>query len=224
MLTAASTDSTQRIVLHDISWNTFEQMLAEMGNRRSARLAYYQGMLEIMSPSPRHERINRLLERFLLVLTEELGLEVCALGSTTWKKEQLAGVEPDACFYIQNELIVRTIEQRGREVDLSQDPPPDVIVEVDIASSSEPKFAIYAALKVPEIWLYRSEKLEVYHFDGTSAGYRKFRQSLAFPGIEIQQLMRFIKMASVRGPNATVQELRVWVREQIRQRPGDEPL
>jgi Uma2 family endonuclease len=219
MLTAASTDSTQRIVLRDISWNTFEQMLAEMGDHRSARLAYYQGMLEIMSPSPRHERINRLLERFVLALTQELAIEVYALGSTTWKIEPLAGVEPDSCYYIQHESAIRALEQQDREVDLACDPPPDLIIEVDIAGSSRPKFAIYTALKVPEIWLYRDEKLEIHHFDG--APYRQRQQSLALPGLRIaNEFERFVQLARVRGQNAAEQELRVWVREQIQQRPG----
>ncbi|BAC90899.1 Uma2 family endonuclease [Gloeobacter violaceus] len=223
MIATPSTDSTQRVVLHDISWNTFEQMLAEMGDHRSARLAYFDGTLEIMSPSPRHERINRLLERFVLALTQELALEVYALGSTTWKIKPLAGVEPNSCYYIQHESAIRALAQQNREIDLTCDPPPDLIIEVDIASSSRPKFAIYTALKVPEIWLYRDEKLEIYHFDGTA--YRQHQQSLALPGLRIaDDFARFVQLAQALGQNAAERELRTWVRDQVQRRPGGGPL
>ncbi|AGY59380.1 Uma2 family endonuclease [Gloeobacter kilaueensis] len=213
MVTTLSTDPTQRIALQPISWETFEHLLAELGDRSSTRLAYYRGVLEVMNPSSKHEQVNRLLERFVITLSEELGLEIYALGSTTWKLEPLAGVEPDSCFYIQNEAVIRAIVQQNREVDLNQDPPPDLIVEVDIASSSAPKFPLYAALQVPEIWLYRSGRLEIHQFDGTS--YQPSLQSRAFAGLPIAQLPVFLQMADERGHNATIQQLRTWIHRQL---------
>lgn len=216
MVTTLQTGTTQRIELHNISWETFEIMLKEMGDHRSVRVAYYRGVLELMSPSSKHERANRLLERFIVAITEALELEVCSLGSTTWKKDQMAGVEADSCFYIQNEPAVRAVEQQNREVDLTQDPPPDLVIEVDVTSTSQPKFAIYAVMQVPEIWLYRSEKVEVYRF--SISGYQRSEESLAFPGIQVGELSRFLKMGDTRGHNATVREMKNWLRGQLRAR------
>lgn len=216
MVTTLQAGTTQRIELHNISWETFEAMLEEMGDHRSARLAYYRGVLELMSPSSKHERVNRLLERLIVAITEALELEVYSLGSTTWKKDQLAGVEADSCFYIQNEPAIRAVEQQNREVDLSQDPPPDLVIEVDITSTSQPKFAIYAVMQVPEIWLYRSEKVEIYHL--AISGYQRSLESLAFPGVQVSELAHFLKMGDARGHNATVREMRSWLRGQLQAR------
>ena len=91
------------VVLHHVTWQTYQALLSDMGEHRSARLAYHRGTLEIKMPSKLHELINRLLERMITTLTEELGMTVLSLGSTTFDSEELEqGVEPDSCFYIQN--------------------------------------------------------------------------------------------------------------------------
>ena len=141
------TFSEQRVVLRNISWQTFETMLAEMGNDRASRMAYDRGTLEIMTPLLPHEYWNRLIERLIFVLGEELNLEILPTGSTTLKREHLRrGAEPDSSYYIRNEARVRN----KIAIDLSNDPPPDLVVEVDLTSSSLDRFQIYASLGVSE--------------------------------------------------------------------------
>lgn len=106
---------TQRVTLQNVSWQTYQALLADAGNHRSSRLAYDRGVLEITMPSDLHEFIKHLLERFIIALTEELNLKVRGVGSVTLDREDLAqAVEPDAGFYIQNASCIR-----GRVIDLT---------------------------------------------------------------------------------------------------------
>src|SRR5438132_5726793 len=126
------TRPTQRVILHGISWQTYKRLLAELGDQRASRLAYDQGVLEITMPSDRHETHKKLLERMIETLTEELNLPAKSFGSTTLNRADLErGAEPDSCYYIQHVGQIA-----GRQIDLTTDPPPDLVIEVDISSSS----------------------------------------------------------------------------------------
>ncbi|UBF27070.1 Uma2 family endonuclease [Kovacikia minuta CCNUW1] len=159
---ASRKPETQRVALHNISWQTYQAMLADMGNHRSSRLAYDHGVLEITMPSDLHEFIKHLLERIITALTEELNVKVRGVGSVTLDREDLEqGVEPDAGFYIQNASRIR-----GRTLDLINNPPPDLVVEVDITSSSTRRLNIYKSLQVPEVWRCTARKLEIKQLKG----------------------------------------------------------
>jgi len=123
----------EKVILSNVSWQEFEHLLAEMGDTRAARIAYDRGILEIIMPLPEHEYFKEVIADLVKDLAEELELDYESLGSTTWKRQDLlAVVEPDNCFYIQNESLIR-----GRlDIDLSQDPPPDLALEIDITSKS----------------------------------------------------------------------------------------
>ena len=138
------------VVLHNVSWQTYQALLADMGEHRATRLAYDHGILEIKMPSKLHELINRLLERIITTLTEELGMNVLPLGSTTFNRQAQA-VEPDSCFYIQNSDRVNL--EDNEPLDL----PPDLVVEVDITSSLRSRLNIYKIMGVPEIWRYNRQ-------------------------------------------------------------------
>jgi len=149
--------TTQRVILENVSWETYKQLLAEMGDRRTSPIAYNQGMLEIIMPSDRYETYKQLLERMVNTLTEELNLRVKGFASTTLNREDLRkGAEPDSCYYIQNVDRIR-----GRTVDLAIDPPPDLVIEVDITSYYRRRFEIYKQLWVPEIWRYLKQTVRI---------------------------------------------------------------
>ncbi len=98
----------QRVLLENISWQEFEDILTEIGDHRGSRLAYDKGTLEIMMPLPEHEDDKEIVSDLLKALLEELDVEFRTLGSTTFKNQQTAqGLEPDQCFYIQNEALIR---------------------------------------------------------------------------------------------------------------------
>ena len=98
----------QSILLKDVSWQQFEGILEELGEKRASRIAYDKGVLEIMSPLPEHEINKVFLTNFVEILLEELDIEFLPLGSTTFKNQLMSqGIEPDNCFYIQNEAAIR---------------------------------------------------------------------------------------------------------------------
>ena len=143
----AKSSAEQRVVLHNVRWETHERLLAEQADSSAPRFTYHRGELEIMSPSPEHERVNRRLAQLVLALTEEMGVEAKDLGSTTFRREDLErGFEPDSCFYIENEGLIYGKDRP----DLSVDPPPDLVIEIDITSPSISKLPIYAQMGVPE--------------------------------------------------------------------------
>ncbi|MEO1095122.1 MAG: Uma2 family endonuclease [Cyanobacteria bacterium J06638_28] len=202
--------SETRIVLTGISWKTYERLLEETGESRNQRFAYDDGALEIMVPLAGHEEPTRLFDSFVAVFVDELNLELRSLGSLTMKNpQQQKGLEPDCCFYIQNEAAVRGVES----LDFEDHPPPDLVVEVDNSNASLSKFPIYTALKIPEIWRLQRGILTIYLLNDAQEAYQAVEQSLAFPQLPVRELPQFMKRAKVIGQRAAVRELAQRVRE-----------
>lgn len=197
-----------RVVLYKISWQQFENLLANLGESRSARVAYDRGALEIMTPLPEHEYYKDTIGDAVKDIAEVLEEDYESLGSTTWKREiEKAGVEPDNCFYFQNEAKIR-----GKlQFDLNQDPPPDLVLEIDITSKSLDRFPIYARLGVPEIWCYDSGELKIYQLDGEN--YLEVETSSIFPTLPIRELPSLIETHRSAGRRSLRQAVREWARE-----------
>ncbi len=200
-----------RVVLQNISWQQFENLLKDLGDHRAARLAYDGGTLEIMTPLPEHEYYKEVIGIAVQDIAEELELDYESLGSTTWKREsRLAGVEPDNCFYFQNEALIR-----GKlEFDLTQDPPPDLVVEIDLTSKSLNRFPIYARLGVPEIWCYDTGELKIYQLQ--NGDYGETQISLVFPNLAVKEIPRLIEQNRSAGRRAIRKAVRAWVKEQYK--------
>ncbi|MEC4805713.1 MAG: Uma2 family endonuclease [Jaaginema sp. PMC 1079.18] len=197
-----------RVVLHNISWQQFENLLVDLGESRAARVAYHDGSLEIMTPLPEHEYYKEAISIAIQDIAEVLDQDYESLGSTTWKREiKKAGVEPDNCFYFQNEAKIR-----GKlEFDLSQDPPPDLVLEIDLTSKSLNRFPIYARLGVPEIWCYDSGKLKIYQLQNEE--YIEVETSLVFSTLPIQELPALIEQYRPQGRRAIRRAVRAWARK-----------
>jgi Uma2 family endonuclease len=196
------------VLLQNVSWQQFKDILSELGEQRSSRVAYYDGILEIMVPLPEHEYFKSSIGDLVKDLADELGIEYECFGSTTWKKQKgAAGAEPDECFYIQNFPAIR-----GRlDIDLSQDPPPDLVLEIDITSKSLDSLLIYARLGVSEVWRYDRNQLLIYQL--VNERYVETQTSLAFPEFPINSLPNFIKQNLADGRRALRQSFRMWVRQ-----------
>lgn len=204
------TPAESRVVLHNISWETFEALLKETGENRGSRFAYDCGTLEIMTPLLEQESPKIHLERFIVVLAEELNTEIKSAGSTTLKR-QIAnrGIEPDCCFYIQNESAIR-----GKlKLNLETDPPPDLAIEINITSSSVNKLGIYSALGVPELWKYDGKELKFYRLEVEE--YRERDVSLAFPLISVEDMSNFMQQIPIQGEVALLKSFRAWVRDKV---------
>lgn len=208
---AAISRRADRVVLHDISWEQFEKLLVDLGDHRAARVAYDNGTLEIMTPLPEHEYFKEVIGTAVQDIAEELEIDYESYGSTTWRKRiKMAGVEPDNCFYFQNEAAVR-----GRlDLDLSQgDPPPDLALEIDITSKSLDRFPIYARLEVPELWCYDNGELKIYHLHNRE--YLEAVESLAFPRLPIQELPQLIERHRMEGRRTIRRAVREWAKNKI---------
>ncbi|MEH1900774.1 MAG: Uma2 family endonuclease [Nostoc sp.] len=202
-----SMSAEQRTVLHNISWETFEALLRDTGEHRGSRFAYDCGTLEIMTPLFEHENSKSNFSNFILVLAEELEIEIRSAGSTTLKRKiSKRGIEPDTCYYIQNELAIRSKET----LDLENDPPPDLAIEIDITSSSVNKLGIYSALGVTELWRYDGQNLKFYQL--IEGQYVECNFSIAFPLVSVSEISRFIEQSKSMGEIALLKSFRVWVR------------
>jgi Uma2 family endonuclease len=201
----------QRVVLHKIAWETYERLLADNENNSAPRLAYDRGELEIMSPSPEHERFNRRIAQLVLAVAEELGIEAEDLGSTTFRREDLErGFEPDSCFYIQNEGLIRGKDR----IDLAVDPPPDLVVEIDITSPSFSKLPIYAQMGVPEVWRYDGERMTILVLEGPE--HVATNESNALSPVTSNVLTDFVEKCKTVGRTVWLEKVREWVRKQSR--------
>ena len=197
----------QTVILHGVSWETYASLLADHKDRSAPRFAYDRGELEILSPSPEHEKLNRGLALLVEVVAEESGIDVYDLGSTTFKREDLErGFEPDSCFYIQNEERIRGKDRINLEVD----PPPDLVIEIDITSPSLDKLPIYARLGVPEVWRHDSRRTAILRLE--RAGYAESDESMVLPPLTSANLSHFMEGSKSMRRTAWLREVREWMR------------
>jgi Uma2 family endonuclease len=197
-----------RVLLHQVSWQEFESILAELGEHRSTRLSYSQGTLEIVAPLPEHEKAKVTIADLLKVLLDEFDMNWESLGSTTFRSAEMQiGIEPDDCFYIQNH---ETMIGRDR-VDLTIDPPPDLAIEIDITSKT--KLSAYEALQVLEIWRYQNRKLQI---NVLSQGkYIETQFSPNFPDFPvIEGITQFLELSRTSGTRPALKAFRQWIAQQ----------
>jgi Uma2 family endonuclease len=165
-----------KVTIPDISWLEFEAILQELGQRRAARIAYSLNTLEITVPLPEHEVPTDLVCDIVKLILRMTGRRYQPFGSTTFKQQGIAGIEPDACFYIQNHE--RMIGRRKLQAD---DPPPDLAIETDVTSPTT--IAAYQAIAVPEVWIYANGGLKIYVLQ--AGVYIQSKTSPLFPQLPI---------------------------------------
>jgi Uma2 family endonuclease len=193
----------QRVVLRGLSWDGYLQILNALPQARGARLTYDDGVLEITVPLESHEFSGRLIERFIVTLIESMGLKIKTMGSTTMNYPNLKkGAEPDNAYYLQNQPLVK-----GRKVDFSQDPPPDLVVEVDITHTDIAKNQFYSSLGVPEFWRFNGKVWRIYQLQ--EQVYVEVEVSPTFPQVPKERLYTFLAQAKEDEIDA-VRDLRSW--------------
>ncbi|AFZ12583.1 protein of unknown function DUF820 [Crinalium epipsammum PCC 9333] len=199
----------QRVLLKNVSWQMFESILDELGEGRAARISYSQGTLEIMTPLPEHENDKVIIGDFVKAILEELDIEFVSLGSTTFKnKVMVQSVEPDDCFYIKNEAAIRG----KKRIDLTIDPPPDLAIEIDLTYRTQ--FNNYEFLKVPELWRYNGQRLQINILH--NGKYVESQNSHIFSEIPLKETIpQYVEQSKIIGRNATMKAFRTWVKEQL---------
>lgn len=203
-----------RTTLRQIDWPQYQQLLTKMRRDRTARFAYYRGSLEMMNALDEHDRLHRLIESLILVVTQELELAVESYKVPSLIREDLqVGLEPDTAYYIQNAARMR---QRNAIV-LELDPPPDLILDVELSRSALNKFEMYAALGIPEVWRYIGQPgdsflqghLFIHYLDGDR--YREEDHGLAFPFLSASRIEEFLGQSEALGVPTALRNVRDWL-------------
>jgi Uma2 family endonuclease len=199
-----------QIVLQAIPWKLYEA-LRDVEDNWHVRMTYDRGRLELMSPSAAHERIKTQIGQFIGLLTLELDIHRYSLGQTTWKQEKLQkALEADESYYIRNEPRVRDQE----EFDLEVDPPPDLVVEVEVRRSATRRMRRYASLGVPEVWRFKRGVLRAY--ERTPKGeYAEREFSVNLPFLRVADLTPFLTKALGQSETDRCRAFRTWVREKL---------
>jgi Uma2 family endonuclease len=201
----------ERFFLRHVSWETYESLLADHADARSPRFTYCEGMLEIMSPSSEHEELILVMAAIADITAEEQQVEFKGLGSTTFRRPDLKrGTEPDACFYIQNVERIRG----KKEIDLTVDPPPDLVIEIEITSPALAKLPVYARLGVPEIWRHDGRTPRILRLSGDH--YEECDRSGVLPSLTPSVLSEFCEQSKTLTTLAWRRMVRTWAREQAR--------
>ncbi|BAU11969.1 hypothetical protein LEP3755_24930 [Leptolyngbya sp. NIES-3755] len=196
------------VSIHNLSWQDFERLLADLGENRNTRIAYYQGTLEIMSPLAIHKRRHRIIAYIVTTILELQGRDWEDFGSTTLKRPEVAGIEPDTCLYIDNARLV----QGCTDLDLDTYPPPDLAIESDVTSITT--VSAYQAMRVPEIWVYRNQALKISVLDSEreaphSVRYIESSSSPTFPDLPITSLVpQLVQTAIEQGTSRMLRDLR----------------
>ncbi|MGB9178978.1 MAG: Uma2 family endonuclease [Pyrinomonadaceae bacterium] len=194
-LTANAT--AEKHIYYGVSWDTYVQLLEELGDEGNVRLTFNRGALEIMNPKRLHEQITRLIDMVVTLLAFELGLNVDNCGAMTLRVESAQrGGEPDSCFYVANEAAVRGVE----EIDLKIHPPPDIVLEVDITSPSLDKFGLYLAARVTEVWRYDGTRMTFFAL--TEEKYETISHSRCFSHLTPEMLERYLAIGRTQGSTA----------------------
>jgi Uma2 family endonuclease len=176
-LLAANNRAERRFVMRDVPWHVYVSLhdsLEAAGVR--VRMTYYQGVLELMSPSETHEDYKKIIARLLEGYAEEMDIDLNGRGSTTFREEaKERGLEPDECYSV-GEFVGR----------------PDLAIEVAIGRPLIDKLAVYQGLAIREVWVWQNDHL-VIHVLGDD-GYRVSIRSIVLPAIDIALLTSFIQI------------------------------
>jgi Uma2 family endonuclease len=194
-----------RTVLDNVRWETFLE-LVEGRSGSVPRMTYDRGMLELMTPRRQHEQLGCLIGRMVETFSEVRSIEILSCASTTFKRSDLdRAFEPDESYYIAHADEIRPKD----EVDLLLDPPPDLVIEVEITSSAIAKLKLFAAMGVPEVWRHDGTRLTMLARSGD--GYEPIASSIGLPGLTAATIDAFVARRFEMGETALIREFRAAV-------------
>jgi len=179
------------LAFHDVSWDEYEELLQQVGDAPGLRINFDSGSLDVMTISAEHEKYALFINSLIAGIRLRLRMNILAFGSATMRKpRRSAGREPDASFYVQTAPLIGNKVQ----LDFEADPPPDIVVEIDIHHDSRSRFPVYARLGVPEIWRYGGEAMAIYHLseEGEGQQYVEAGASTALPMLTARLLTEMI--------------------------------
>jgi Uma2 family endonuclease len=165
-----------RVVLEGVSWQQYEVLLATLGDDFPAlRLSYLEGTLEIMTTSPLHEELKKMIGMLMEAYFQERRIRFHAIGSATFRKAaRQRGLEPDECYCL------------GQKKEF-----PDLAIEVVLSHGLVDKLEIYRGLGVTEVWIWESDQFAIHHL--RSDGYERLTTSELLPDCDIALLAQWVK-------------------------------
>jgi Uma2 family endonuclease len=204
-MSAVLTPPEQVVLLRNTSWATYQQLLNERGENVSPRFIYDRGLLEIMVLSSEHEQLKSAFSLLCELTLAELGIDVASTASTTFQREDIErGYEADLSFYLAQASRIRTLSR----LDLKTDPPPDLVIEIDITHSSLDKLSVFAATGVKEVWRYRPQNLTIFRLE--DGAYRTMESSEALPGAHQDDILLLIGESLIMPRPTWIQRVREW--------------
>lgn len=203
--------SEQRLMLDSVDWAAYVTIGDALPDRPRLRMTYDRGRLEFMTTSPEHERLKRWLSRLIETIAEEYNLPIAPFGSMTLRRPELdRGLEPDECYWIAHERDVRNPDTG----DPSRDPPPDLVIEIEVSRSALNRMGIYAAMDAPEVWRFDGETFHIHLLQGDRT-YQEAEASPTFPGLPINGIVPFAQRSETEDYLTRIRNFRTWVREQL---------
>ncbi|MBE9035506.1 Uma2 family endonuclease [aff. Roholtiella sp. LEGE 12411] len=205
MFALVSPDKTQlppgAVVRLIASWQEYQHLCDQRGDGSIPRIKYRNGEVLLMSPLPVHGRDANLLADVVKVLLDHDGREYDAFTPLTMSLPQESGVEPDYCFYIDNWQAV----SGKKRIDWQQDPPPDLVIEIDVTSYSN--LQDYLPYRVPEVWLFKNQQLLIHHLQGDD--YQLQTNSCYFPNFDLlSAIARCVQIAYERNTSVAIRDLK----------------
>lgn len=193
--------STGTVVRSPATWQEYQALCDRRGDGSIPRIKYRSGEVFLMSPLPKHGRDASLIADIIKVLLDRTGREYDSFTPVTMQLPEESGIEPDYCFYIDRWEAVSGKER----IDWRNDPPPDLVLEIDVTSYSNVND--YIPYRVPEVWLFRNKQLSIYQLQGD--GYELGSQSLYFPEVNLSEAIgRCLQIAYQRNTSAAIRYLR----------------
>jgi Uma2 family endonuclease len=172
----------QRVIIENVSWETYEKILELFDERPGLRITYLAGALEIMVPSREHERRKTVIGRLLEAYADHFEIDFDGFGSTTFKNELVErGLEPDECYVIGDP---------DKEL-------PDIALEV-VLSHGIDKLEVYRGLGVPEVWRFEKGRFTVYRLAEDGSRYDARDRSTFLPDLDLELLARFVSWKNQR--------------------------
>ncbi len=191
-----------RTLIRNVRWETFVA-LAEDRQGSIPRMTYINGNLELMSPKKEHETAKTLLGRMIHAFCDIHEIEILSVASTTFHREDLErGFEADEAYYVEHAEAVLSKE----EIDLSVDPPPDIVIEIEITSSALPKMTLFASMGIAEVWRHNGRTLKLFRLQ--DADYRQVDASVALPGFPVKLAESLLTKRLMQGETALVHQFR----------------
>ena len=201
------------VTFRDVSWDEYEELLEQVGEAPGLRISYDNGSLQVMTISGEHEKYSDFIKSLIAGIRLRLQIDILAFGSATMRKpKRSAGHEPDGCFYVQTAPLIGNKIQ----LDFETDPPPDIVVEVDVHHDSRSRFRVYAALGVPEIWRYDGQAMTIYHLseEGDGQEYVAGDTSTGLPMLSAQLLTEMLERMRRDGELSALLAFDEWLQSQ----------